>query len=164
MHSTSFSSSRCLLFLAALSILGCANDPPATREVSRQAKAPNYSIGLVNVTGPDTLTIGGVRYRLAGIKAFPDGSCEASSSHTTSGGTQAHLERITAGRTIICHEVGRRVRGVRSAICDTKTGELNHLLVARGLARAARFGHVGSRYVPAESRAIREKAGFHGCS
>lgn len=153
-----------LLPLMSTSILGCANEPPTTREPTQPAKVPNYSIGTAQITGPDTLTIGGVRYRLAGIKAFPENACGAGSPTSPGGGTRVHLERMTRGRTITCHEVGRRVRGIRSAICDSKSGELNHALVTRGFARADGFGQVGRRYEAAEAHAAKLKAGLHGCT
>ena len=136
------------------------------------------------LSGPDTIEIGGHTVRLHGIDAPEAGqSCTDGIGASWPCGAEAGnaLERLIAGRSVTCEGTERDPYRRLIAVCRTADGELNRRMVMDGMAvpftrysddylaesiaakKAGRGLHAGAFQLPEEFRAARWQASAPDC-
>lgn len=135
-----------LVFLAKVLLLSCS--------VASAAETPQVVDG-------DTMDVAGVRYRLHGIDAPETGQkCRNARGGNWPCGQAAiaALEELVEGRQVQCDDRGSDDYGRTIAVCSADGRDINHGMVAAGLAWA--FRKYSEDYVDTENQARELKSGI----
>ena len=147
---------RITMRLAAVAFLvACAAAPAAAQD-----DGPDNIAGRASVIDGDTIEIRGVRVRIGGIDApESDQTCSRAEGVYLCGNfSAAHLDRLLAGRTVVCRGHDRSYDRIVAA-CTVAGVDVGSAQVSAGWALDyVRYSK--GRYAAAEAEARRAKAGI----